>query len=97
MPQYELTKLLDCAEGLVSRWISGERIPMARYAAQLEAQLEIPARWWGEDAPVDEPPPSARRPSVAVPASEPASEAAVDPTPTVPGGFGVADRTGTEG
>lgn len=41
---------LSCADGLVCRWISGEREPSASQAAFLEKNYGIEATWWGEPA-----------------------------------------------
>jgi ribosome-binding protein aMBF1 (putative translation factor) len=48
--QRALTLILECPEGMVSRWVSGERVPSLAYAASLERILEIRTQWWSEPA-----------------------------------------------
>lgn len=48
--QAKLTRKLRCAEGLVNRWLSGQRVPSAVQAAYLEAKFGIRVAWWGEPA-----------------------------------------------
>ena len=43
-----LTREIGCAQGLVYRWLSGERVPSAPRAAWLQRKFDIPVEWWGE-------------------------------------------------
>jgi hypothetical protein len=49
--QRALTREMSCGEGVVNRWLSGERIPSAVRAAFLEKKFGIPVSWWGEPIP----------------------------------------------
>lgn len=61
----KLSVTLCCSDGLVSRWVQGERVPTVRYAVQIEDALGIPARWWSEPASLS-PDASASLPAVTV-------------------------------
>jgi predicted transcriptional regulator len=41
-------KLLGAKEGMVSRWIRGERTPGARWSAEIEKVFGVRARTWAE-------------------------------------------------
>jgi hypothetical protein len=43
-------RLGHVAAGLVSRWVSGKRIPTATQAGWLELELGLPARLWASRA-----------------------------------------------
>jgi hypothetical protein len=44
----KITKRLQCATGLVPRWLYGDRRPGVEWAARIEREFGIPAALWGE-------------------------------------------------
>lgn len=52
--QSELTRALGCAEGIVSRWLTGARMPSVVQAAYIERVYRVRAVWWDEPPPVEQ-------------------------------------------
>jgi len=47
----KLARDLDVGLDVVSRWVSGERLPTPKQRAEIEDRLKISWRLWDEEAP----------------------------------------------
>lgn len=48
--QARLREELGCADGLIARWLYGDRVPSAKWAAMIERVLGIRSSKWAESA-----------------------------------------------